>query len=120
MATWKLKRTAQCAKCPWRTAVDPHDIPNGYCETKHRDLAGTIAVPGDISRLGEPLRVMACHETEQAHCVGWLHNQVGVGNNIALRLKMASCENGHKLRLRGDQHPNFAATLPAAKEKDPA
>lgn len=49
--TWKLKRTAQCAKCPWRVDVDPHDIPNGYCEVKHRALESTIARPGELLKL---------------------------------------------------------------------
>lgn len=43
--TWKLKRTAQCAKCPWRVDVDPHDIPNGYCEQKHAALACLLSSP---------------------------------------------------------------------------
>lgn len=111
MEGWKLKRTAQCAKCPWLKDVDPHDIPNGYCEMKHRELASTIAKPGALS-LGGPLRVMACHETDDAHCVGWLHNQLGVGNNIALRLSMRGCLNVGKLRLRGEQHHTFEDTLP--------
>ena len=45
MTTWKLKRVVQCKKCPWRVDVDPHDIPNGYSETKHRALETTIARP---------------------------------------------------------------------------
>ena len=110
---WRLKRTVQCVKCPWRAEVDPRDIPNGYCETKHRALAETIAKPGDISGLTRPLRVMACHETDEAHCIGWVHNQLGDGNNIALRLRMADCQNISKLRLRGEQHPNFESTLPS-------
>jgi hypothetical protein len=109
---WKLKRTAQCAKCPWRKDVDPYDIPNGYCETKHRGLASTIADPGALPALGAPLNVMACHETEDAHCVGWLANQLGPGNNIGLRLSMLSCENVGKLRLVGEQHETFEDTLP--------
>lgn len=40
---WKLKRTVQCAKCPWKVSTNPHDISNGYCETKHKDLEETIA-----------------------------------------------------------------------------
>ena len=32
MKPWKLKRTRQCEKCPWRKATNPHDIPNGYTE----------------------------------------------------------------------------------------
>lgn len=116
----KLKRTAQCAKCPWRVDVDPHDIPNGYCETKHAALSDTIAAPDDIgSALAvingrEPLRIMACHETQDAHCVGWLAHQLGPGNNIALRMSMLSCENIGKLRLVGDQHQTFEDTLPKA------
>ena len=34
--TWNLKRSAQCAKCPWIKGVDPHDIPDGYCKYKVR------------------------------------------------------------------------------------
>lgn len=116
MSTWKLKRTAQCAKCPWREDVDPHDIPNGYCETKHANLAETLANPGDLSGIGQPIRVMACHETQDAHCVGWLNQQLGEGNNIPLRLHILNCENIGKLRLRGAQHKTFEATLPKRKD----
>lgn len=112
-STWKLKRTAQCAKCPWLVDTDPHDIPNGYCETKHRALASTIAKPGDLrGALGGPINVMACHETADAYCIGWLVNQLGPGNNIGLRLQMMRCENGKSIRLRGEQHERFEDTLP--------
>ena len=109
---WKLKRTAQCAKCPWRKDVDPHGIPNGYCETKHRGLASTIAKPGDVGGAFGTLNVMACHETDDAHCIGWLANQLGPGNNIGLRLRMMTCENARKIRLVGEQHETFEDTLP--------
>lgn len=112
---WKLKRTAQCAKCPWLQNVDPRDIPNGYCEAKHKGLASTIAKPGDISTIGQPLHAMACHETHDSHCVGWLHNQLGNGNNIALRLQMINCENAGAVRLRGPQHACFEDTLPTVQ-----
>lgn len=107
--SWKLKRTAQCAKCPWRVDVDPRDIPNGYCEIKHAALARTIATPGSLQTNAN---AMACHETDNAHCVGWVANQLGPGNNIGLRLQMMSCENIGKLRLVGDQHATFEETLP--------
>lgn len=110
--TWKLKRTAQCAKCPWRVDVDPHDIPNGYCETKHRNLEKTIARPGDLSSLGGVQKVMACHETKDAHCIGWLVNQVGPGNNIGMRFALMSCENRSRIRIVGEQHERFEDTLP--------
>jgi hypothetical protein len=114
--TWRLKRTKQCAKCPWRKHVDPHDIPNGYCEEKHRALSSTIARPG-IAALMESItapamRIMACHETHDAHCIGWLANQLGPGNNIALRMQIATCENAQRIRLIGEQHERFEDTLP--------
>lgn len=55
---------------------------------------------------------MACHETDSAHCLGWLVNQLGTGNNIGLRLQMMSCENASKIRLRGEQHETLEDTLP--------
>ena len=113
MSKWKLKRTAQCKKCPWRVDVNPHDIPNGYCEKKHAALANTIAKPGDISGVfGGNMSAMACHETHDAHCVGWLHNQLGSGNNIGLRLQAMRCENIGKIRVIGEQHEKFEDTLP--------
>lgn len=109
--SWKLKRTTQCAKCPWRKDVNPHDIPNGYCETKHRALESTIA-RDPISSILEPTHAMACHETHDAHCIGWLFNQIGSGNNIGLRMRMSDCENATRIRLVGEQHETFAETLP--------
>lgn len=108
--TWKLKRTAQCEKCPWIKGSNPLEIPNGYDVEKHRALSKTIAEPGALVSNG---RAMACHETEDAHCIGWLANQLGRGNNIPLRLRMLSCENAAKLRLRGEQHERFEDTLPS-------
>ena len=109
----KLKRTTQCAKCPWRKGVNPHDIPNGYDEQKHCALESTIAKPGDISgALSGTMRVMACHETRDAHCVGWLMNQLGPGNNIGLRISMSRCENLRDVKLCGKQHATFEDTLP--------
>lgn len=110
----KLKRTKQCAKCPWRKGVNPHDIPNGYCPTKHAALKSTIAdqdapfFPG-----AGPLHMMACHETHDAHCIGWLANQMGEGNNIALRIAMLNCENMDRVKTVGEQHGTFEETLPA-------
>lgn len=112
MSGWKLKRVNQCGKCPWRVDVDPHDIPNGYSEDLHRGLADTIAHPGSLRSSG---RVFACHEhdsEEGVHCVGWLVHQIGVGNNIGLRLRMISCENAGAIRVHGEQHETFEDTLP--------
>lgn len=110
-----LKRTKQCAKCPWRKDVDPHDIPNGYSEEKHCALKSTIAKPGDLAHINDAaIPVMACHETHDAHCVGWLVNQLGQGNNIPLRIAMLHCANLGDLETVGEQHETFEDTLPRA------
>lgn len=109
---WKLKRVRQCEKCPWKVTTDPHDIPDGYSEDLHRGLSCTIAEPGSMRSTG---RVFACHEhpsEDQVHCVGWLVNQLGPGNNIALRIQMLSCENVAAVKVDGPQHLTFEDTLP--------
>lgn len=110
---WQLKRTVQCAKCPWRVDVDPNTIPNGYDVAKHCALEKTIAKENDFSFLAtKELRVMACHETHDAHCIGWLMNQVGPGNNIGLRLSMRDCTNADQIKTIGEQHERFEDTIP--------
>lgn len=110
----------QCKLCPWRTDVDPYDIPNGYCSTKHAALSNTIA--GEpLASIGGQLRMMACHETKlgkELPCVGWLANQLGPGNNIGLRLAVCSGENLADFELVGEQHERFEDTLPDDMEHD--
>ena len=113
MSTCTRKRTKQCAKCPWRVDVDPHEIPDGYSVAKHAALKRSIAQPGNVSGIGGVLIAMACHETDEAHCVGWLMNQLGPGNNIPLRIAMFDCTNLDKVKLIGPQHERFEDTLPA-------
>lgn len=111
----KLSRIRQCDKCPWKKGTDPRTIPHGYSETLHAQLVSTIAAPGDLPVAGRPLRLMGCHEHpigNEAICVGWLMNQIGPGNNIALRLAMRSCENLGAVQLDGPQHERFEDTLP--------
>jgi len=106
----RLKRVAQCSKCPWKVSTNPHDIP-GYCEAKHGTLEGTIA---DGFNMGKPLRVMSCHEedgTGNDYCVGWLFHQLGPGNNISLRMRMLDYDLS-KVKLIGEQHETFEDTLP--------
>ena len=55
---------------------------------------------------------MACHETHDAHCIGWLMHQINQGNNIGLRLHMMKCENAGDIKLIGEQHETFEDTLP--------
>lgn len=109
----KLPRTKQCSKCPWKVSTNPHDIPDGYCEIKHANLKDTIANPGELNV--KELRAMACHHSDGndgMFCVGWLHNQIGVGNNIALRLRMMNFENVRDIKVYGKQYEEFEDTLP--------
>ncbi len=103
----------QCKTCPWRIGADPHAIPHGYCETKHRGLESTIRT-GLESMVGG-LRIMACHYSQvgkERPCVGWLANQLGPGNNIGLRLAVMSGRIDGDYTLRGKQHERFEDTLP--------
>ena len=107
---WKLKRTKQCAKCPWKIDVNPYDIPGGYSLELHKNLKNTISK----SLLG-PVKAMACHLSEvgeESFCIGWLVNQLGPGNNISLRIKMLTCENSKDIEVFGDQHLTFEDTIP--------
>jgi hypothetical protein len=115
--TFALARTEQCAKCPWKVATNPHEIPRGYDPEKHRNLKGTIAGEDVIDQVcqhlnAKPLRMMACHEEHDAPCVGWLMHQLGPGNNIRLRIAMMKCTNLDQVILDGDQHDSFEDTLP--------
>lgn len=109
--TWELKQTKQCAKCPWLKSTNPLEIPGGYSVELHQGLRVAIADPDGIN-LNGPLQAMACHETHTSHCLGWLANQVGRGNNIALRLALSSCSNVDQVELIGEQHETFDDTLP--------
>lgn len=114
----RLTRTNQCAKCPWKVSTDPNEIPDGYCEVKHANLESTIATEGEIN-LGA-MNVMACHHSngsDQMYCVGWLSHQLGVGNNIGLRMRMFNCENARDIKLDGEQHQRFEDTLPKPERK---
>lgn len=104
----------QCKACPWRKDVVPaRDIPGGYCAEKHAALVCTIAKPGELN-IGRPLRMMACHESmpgKEVPCVGWLVQQLGEGNNLALRIYACGGRLG-KLVTIGPQHERLEDTLP--------
>ncbi len=109
--TKRLGREKQCAKCPWKVETDPRDISNGYCESAHRALEGTIATHLQI---GGTIKVMACHESpigKETECIGWLINQLGPGNNIVLRISMLGYDLSG-VKVFGEQHQIFADTLP--------
>ena len=108
----KLNRTKQCAKCPWKKSTNPYDIPDGYDVEKHKALRETIS-SGFQSIANK--KVMACHESSEGSedfCIGWLVNQLGVGNNIGLRMKAYRYENIGDIEAFGEQHERFEDTLP--------
>lgn len=110
----RLSRTKQCEKCPWKVSTNPYDIPDGYSVEKHKALDSTIA-KNDGYYPDLEFTVMACHESTPADpqsCVGWLHNQLGVGNNIGLRLWASRVENIGDIETVGEQHQHFRDTLP--------
>ena len=92
-------------------STDPYDIPNGYEVEKHQALRDTIAEPGALD-FSKAISVMACHETHKAHCIGWMAHQLGIGENLVLRLETMTCTNIEKMQIVGEQHPNFESTLP--------
>jgi len=109
----------QCATCPWKVATVPdRDIPNGYHVELHESLRGTIQ-SGLASLFRSCKTAMACHYSkpgEEFVCAGWLHNQLGVGNNISVRLAVATGQLPVP-KVDGDQHECFEDTLPTKKQK---
>jgi hypothetical protein len=109
----------QCASCPWKKSADLAKIP-GYREEKHHALADTIADPEAPYQLGGCLRMMACHHSTEGNdivCVGWAAQQMGRGNNIALRLAARHDKRLQKLETVGPQHERFEDTLPKKRRK---
>lgn len=109
----------QCAKCPWKVDTDPLGIPDGYDVAKHAALRNTIA-ESNAFLTGDVFRVMACHETPvgaERPCVGWLHNQLGVGNNIGLRLAVHQGAINGDYEIVGEQHERFEDTLPRTRRR---
>lgn len=114
MAKFKLPRVKQCEGCPWKKSVDINTIPNGYDYEAHDKLLA-LTKPNDISNLDKQQAVMACHhsnDNDNMFCIGYLYNQLGIGNNITLRIKMMSCENVKYIKVEGEQHEQFSDLVP--------
>jgi hypothetical protein len=107
------KRLKQCKSCPWRVdCVPDKDIPN-YVPELARKLDRTCQ--SGLRTLGQrEMHVMACHYSkpgEEFPCAGWLHNQLGPGNNIAVRLRVITGSMPVSV-VDGDQHERYEDTLP--------
>jgi Family of unknown function (DUF6283) len=105
----------QCPTCPWRVdCVPEQDIPHGYTCELHEALRDTIATDPISSLRPGPLRIMACHYSTPGHeipCAGWLYNQMGPGNNLAVRMALMDGKLPMP-EVDGPQHPTFDDTLP--------
>lgn len=108
------KTVTQCKSCPWRVDCEPvKDIPNGYSVELHERLRKTIK-SGLESIPSCAFEIMACHysKTGDEHaCAGWIHNQLGAGNNIGVRLAVMSGRLPVP-EIDGEQHETFDDTLP--------
>lgn len=113
-----MRTVAQCKSCPWRVGCDPDAQIPGYNRELHNNLRGTIK--SEMASLpGDTLRIMACHysKTGEEHaCAGWLHNQIGAGNNIAVRLGVLAGRLPIP-EIDGEQHATFEDTLPKQKRR---
>lgn len=109
-------RRRPCKACPWKKSTVPErDITGGYSTDLHGRLTCTIADPGTMTA---SFRMMACHETppgEEQACAGWVANQLGPGNNLALRLRAMTDRSIGDFQLDGPQHERFEDTLPKSK-----
>lgn len=113
MKTFKLKRILQCRLCPWKKSIDPATIPNGFDYGAHKNLIDHR--PSEGVFFVKEMHVMACHHSndkDNMYCIGWLHNQLGEGNNIPLRIQMRNCENIGEIKVYGEQRENFEDVKP--------
>ncbi len=108
----KLNQTKQCKTCPWKKSVTVADIPNYSLET-HEDLWDTIAdETGNADRIqSKSISTMTCHKSIKSMCVGWIHNQLGTGNNIPLRVQMTFYSNVKEIEIDGEQKKSFGETF---------
>lgn len=105
----------QCKTCPWKVGSNPEEEIPGYDRKLHIGLKNTIA--GGDSSFVDALRgrtqIMACHYSKDGNeipCAGWLENQLGAGNNIAVRMRVGAGSLPVPV-TSGKQHETFEATL---------
>lgn len=107
------KVAVQCKSCPWKRGNRNCDIPR-YDRDKHEALTSTIAEPGEVSLGAGTINVMACHLSKEGAdriCVGWLDQQLGPGNNIALRLYVIRNPSLANYKTVGEQRDSLQETL---------
>jgi hypothetical protein len=99
-----MRKTArQCVSCPWRVEVIPaRDVPD-YDPGIYARMRATLR-SGLGSMQGTRI-VMECHngKRQDRACAGWLHHQIGVGNNLGVRIAVA-CGRLPAPKVIGEQH----------------
>jgi hypothetical protein len=121
VATSPRKTVAQCKSCPWRVDCEPdRDIPNYdrelACGLRRTIRSGVDSIASVIAT--GKMHIMACHYSkpgEEFACAGWLHNQLGPGNNLAVRLRIARGDLPVP-EVDGEQHETYEATLCSREE----
>lgn len=110
----------QCSNCPWKIDSNPFNI-RDYNLVQHRSLVDTIAQVENYDPEDNILYKMQCHESTRLStaktCIGWLHNQLNEGNNIALRIDCCIDPEEARYELDGEQHSRFEDTLPKSTVK---
>lgn len=118
VAAIKRSTVVQCKSCPWRVDCVPDaDIPN-YNPELHRGLHDTIR-SGIETLFQGAARGMACHYSKpgaEFPCAGWLHHQLGPGNNISVRMQVMTGKLPAP-EVDGKQHETFEATLPSPSKR---
>lgn len=114
----KVREVKQCKSCPWRVGSVPgRDIP-GYDRALHEGLRETVE--GGLGSLGQSIKRMACHVSRPGKdvvCAGWLENQLGVGNNFAVRLAVVAGDLPAPV-VDGEQHESLEATLGESEDEN--
>lgn len=106
----EIKNNIQCKHCPWKVSADLTKIPN-YNRQQHLDLEPCIA-KDCTDFTNRP--VMSCHNSKECcpePCIGYLVNQLGIGNNIPLRLKVRNWDGIESIKTVGKQLETFEETL---------
>lgn len=103
-----MKMVKQCESCPWRVDVKPsRDVPNfgpGIYDRMQASLRTGLESMAEKTRL-----VMECHNGKRGAnrpCAGWLHHQIGVGNNLGVRLAVMTGRSPVP-KIDGEQHENL-------------
>lgn len=116
--TKKRETVQQCRSCPWRVDCEPtRDIPNYDCALAHR--LGQTTIRSGLESISSTLHIMACHYSkpgEEFACAGWLHNQIGPGNNLGVRLRVATGQLPVP-EVDGEQHDRYEDTLRRTEEE---